>query len=232
MLTAFSIAAVEARPARTVASGEGRASVSAPAGVAAGVAPSADDGIADDGAAAAGEFGAASHAARGLDHLDEIMDSTDAAMIDRGDLSVETTLETLTLFQKRIIDAARHAGKPVIVATHMLESMIENPLPTRAEITDVANAVFEEADAIMLSGETSVGEHPITVVETMARIIEHIETNALGQLPTISHEQDAADTGLVLTWAATEIGAAFKDFGRRPRAEMRFPIRLVHRHQQ
>ena len=111
----------------------------------------------------------------GLDHLDEIMDSTDAAMIDRGDLSVETTLETLTLFQKRIIDAARQAGKPVIVATEMLHTMIENDFPTKAEVSDITNAVLDGTSAIMLSGETAIGRHPVAAVRLMRQVADAAE---------------------------------------------------------
>lgn len=106
----------------------------------------------------------------GLDHMEEILAATDAAMIDRGDLSVETNLESLTLFQKRIIDAARHAGKPVIVATEMLHTMIENDFPTKAEVSDITNAVLDGTSALMLSGETAVGKHPVSAVKLMRQV--------------------------------------------------------------
>jgi pyruvate kinase len=103
----------------------------------------------------------------GIDRMDEIIATTDAVMIDRGDLSVETSLENLSLFQKRIIGAARRAAKPVIVATEMLHSMIGSPVPTKAEVSDISNAVLDGASATMLSGETAIGEFPFEAVKTM-----------------------------------------------------------------
>lgn len=111
----------------------------------------------------------------GLDHMEEILAATDAAMIDRGDLSVETNLESLTLFQKRIIDAARAAGKPVIVATEMLHTMIENDFPTKAEVSDITNAVLDGTSALMLSGETAVGKHPVSAVKLMRQVANAAE---------------------------------------------------------
>ena len=112
----------------------------------------------------------------GLDHMEEILAATDAAMIDRGDLSVETNLQSLTLFQKRIIDAARAAGKPVIVATEMLHTMIENDFPTKAEVSDITNAVLDGASGLMLSGETAVGKHPISAVKLMRQVATATES--------------------------------------------------------
>ena len=105
----------------------------------------------------------------------EIISAADAVMVARGDLGVECPMEELPIIQRRIVKSCLQIGKPVIVATHMLESMITNPLPTRAEITDVANAVYEQADAIMLSGETSVGKYPVQCVEIFDRVARRIE---------------------------------------------------------
>lgn len=111
----------------------------------------------------------------GIRNVHEIIEAADGIMVARGDLGMECPLEELPIIQRRVVKACVVRGKPVIVATHMLESMIENPSPTRAEITDVANAVFEQADAIMLSGETSVGRYPVKCIEIMDRIAGRIE---------------------------------------------------------
>ncbi len=108
-------------------------------------------------------------------HLDSIVTASDAVMVARGDLGIEVHLEELPVVQRRILMECARIGRPVIVATHMLESMIENPVPTRAEVTDVANAVFEQADAVMLSGETSIGRHPRKCVETLDCITRRME---------------------------------------------------------
>jgi len=105
----------------------------------------------------------------------EIIDASDAVMVARGDLGIECPMEELPIIQRRIVKRCIERGRQVIVATHMLESMIENPLPTRAEITDVANAVFEQADAIMLSGETAVGKYPAVAVSVLDRVARRIE---------------------------------------------------------
>ena len=105
----------------------------------------------------------------------EMIEASDAIMIARGDLGIECPMEELPIIQRRIVKRCLRLGKPVVVATHMLESMIENPLPTRAEVTDVANAVFEQADAIMLSGETTMGRYPVECVKVLNRVATRIE---------------------------------------------------------
>jgi len=122
-----------------------------------------------------------------IDNLDDVIAAFDGFMVARGDLGVECPLEEVPFLQKQVVRKARLNAKPVIVATQMLESMIGNPQPTRAEASDVANAVLDGADAVMLSGETSVGEYPVHTVETMARIISATELHAL---------ESAHETGL------------------------------------
>src|SRR5882672_5950864 len=108
-------------------------------------------------------------------NINEIINEADAVMVARGDLGIECPYEELPIIQRKVVKRCMLLGKPVIVATHMLESMIENPMPTRAEITDVANAVFEQSDAIMLSGETTVGKYPLKCLEVFDRVSKRIE---------------------------------------------------------
>jgi pyruvate kinase len=107
--------------------------------------------------------------------IDEMIESTDVIMVARGDLGIECPMEELPIIQRRIVKNCLRLGKPVVVATQLLESMITNPLPTRAEITDVANAVFEQADALMLSGETTIGRYPVDCVEVLRRVAVRTE---------------------------------------------------------
>jgi pyruvate kinase len=116
-----------------------------------------------------------------IENLDEVIAAFDGFMVARGDLGVECPAEEVPFLQKTIIDKARLNAKPVIVATQMLESMISSPSPTRAEVSDVANAILDGADAVMLSGETGVGEYPVHTVETMARIVMATEAHAMEQ---------------------------------------------------
>ncbi len=112
----------------------------------------------------------------GVENLEEILKEADGIMVARGDLGVEINVALLPNLQRRIVQLCAESGKRVIVATHLLESMIENPIPTRAEVTDVANAIYEEVDAIMLSGETTIGKFPVRCVEQLVEIAEATES--------------------------------------------------------
>jgi pyruvate kinase len=170
-----------------------------------------------------------------VDNLEEIVEAFDGIMVARGDLGVEMPIEEVPLVQKRCITLSREAAKPVIVATQMLDSMITNSSPTRAEATDCANAVLDGADALMLSGETSVGAFAIEAVATMARIIERTEEAMLDRIPAIQHQPTTK--GGAITKAAAEIGAtvgakyliAFTQSGESARRISRFrsPIALL-----
>jgi len=138
-----------------------------------------------------------------VDALEGIIDAFDAIMVARGDLGVELPLEAVPIVQKRAVELSRRMAKPVIVATQMLESMISSPVPTRAETSDVANAVLDGADAVMLSGETSVGEYPVITVQTMARIVESTEEHGLERIPALGTKPRTQ--GGAITLAAAEV---------------------------
>lgn len=138
-----------------------------------------------------------------VDALEGIVDSFDGIMVARGDLGVELPPEQVPIVQKKAVEFARRWAKPVIVATQMLESMISSPVPTRAEVSDVANAVLDGADAVMLSGETSVGQYPIQTVEIMARILESTEEQGADRIPPLGTKPRTQ--GGAMTLAAVEV---------------------------
>lgn len=139
-----------------------------------------------------------------IEHLREIIDLTDVVMVARGDLGVETSPELVPVLQKKIVSGCRKAGKPVIVATQMLESMIHNIMPTRAEASDVATAVYDGVDAVMLSAETAQGDYPIEAVNTMRRIIETVEKDHRYRkgLTTLERKNSSTKEGAITTAAS------------------------------
>jgi pyruvate kinase len=173
-----------------------------------------------------------------LDDIDDIIKETDAVMVARGDLGVELPMQNVPLAQKMIVRLSLKYSKPVIIATQMMESMIENAVPTRAEVNDVANAVLDGADAVMLSGETSVGKYPVKVIQAMASIIDEVGDHSAGhnvmeEEPTKNNERFITDSicfnasslankvdakGIV---TMTHSGyTAFKISSRRPQADI------------
>ncbi|MFV2117458.1 pyruvate kinase [Streptomyces sp. Act-28] len=142
-----------------------------------------------------------------VENIDDIVAAFDGIMVARGDLGVEMPLEQVPIVQKRAVKLAKRNAKPVIVATQMLDSMIENSRPTRAEASDVANAVIDGTDAVMLSGETSVGRHPVETVRTMSRIVAAAEEDVLAKgLPPLTERSKPRTQGGAVARAAAEIG--------------------------
>lgn len=140
-----------------------------------------------------------------IENLDEVLETADLVMVARGDLGVELPIEQVPVVQKKIIDGCKKHNKPVITATQMLISMVDNPTPTRAEVTDVANAIFDGTDAVMLSNETAVGKYPDKAVEMMAKIIQTTEKNDLLKEALLQHESliEKTTTGAIAAASTT-----------------------------
>jgi len=169
--------------------------------------------VAEVRAAVAGRAGILSKLEKpsALDHLDAIVELSDSVMVARGDLGVEMPLEQVPVLQKRIIRACRKRGKPVVVATQMLESMIKSPVPTRAEASDVATAIYDGADAVMLSAETAAGQFPVRAVATMHRIIGHVESDEhYLDLMQAGHFETEHSSPAAITAAAGQIAHTLK----------------------
>lgn len=164
-----------------------------------------------------------------VENLAEIVQAFDGIMVARGDLGVELPLEQVPMVQKRAIELARAATKPVIVATQMLDSMIGSTRPTRAEASDVANAVLDGTDALMLSGETSIGIDPVHVVQTMSRIISHIEAEALEALPKLPDDAHG-ETAKAMCLAAVDVAKHVEAVSLVAFTETGGSARLVARH--